>query len=365
MDERERRWRLVLGGEEKLEGQDGRVDAALEAVYGAGRRGGLKGSAPQVARWLGEIREFFPASVVTVLQRDAVERLDLAQLLAEPELLDAVEADVQLVGTLLALGTVLPDRARESARAVVRKVVREVEERLAEKTRSLVGGAADRAARRQRPRRAADIDWDGTIRANLRHYLPDRGTIIPERLVGHGRTRQGTRREVVLCVDQSGSMASSVVYAGIFGSVLASIGSLRTSFVAFDTAVADLTGELHDPVGLLFGTSLGGGTDIGRALAYARGLITRPAESVVVLISDLFEGAPREEMLRRAAAMTRDGIRMIVLLALSDDGTPAYDHENAAALAALGIPAFGCTPDRFPDLIAAALEGGDLSAFAP
>ena len=381
-EERMRRWRLVLGGADDgtgtaLGGDDARVDAALSALYDSdkadggggtragGRRGsGLGASAPRVARWLGDIRTFFPVSVVQVMQKDAIERLGLTRLLLEPEMLDAVEPDVRLVGTLLSLSRVIPEQARESARAVVRAVTRDLERRLAQRTRSAVAGALNRASRTSRPRRPADIDWDRTIRANLRNYQPSHRTIVPERLVGYARKQQAVARDVILCLDQSGSMASSVVYAGVFGAVLASIGSLRTSVVAFDTAVADLTGLLSDPVDVLFGTQLGGGTDINRAVAYCQQLITRPASTIFVLVSDLYEGGNRDEMLHRIADMTAAGTQVISLLALSDDGAPSYDHDNAAALAELGVPAFACTPDSFPELMAAAIERRDLAEWA-
>lgn len=368
---------MVLGGGEAdgtgcgLQGDDAAMDSALAAVYGeqqgggqGGRGAGLGASAPRVARWLGDIRSYFPSTVVQVMQKDAIERLDLTRLLLEPEMLEAVEPDVHLVGTLLALNRVMPDQARESARAVVRKVVTDLERRLAQKTRTAVTGALDRSARTHRPKRVADIDWDRTIRANLKNYLPEKNTVVPSRLVGYARRQRAVQREVVLCIDQSGSMAASVVYSSVFGAVLASMRSLKTSLVVFDTAVVDLTDQLHDPVELLFGTQLGGGTDINRAIAYGQGLITRPAESVFVLISDLYEGGVRQEMLRRVAAMTQAGVQVIVLLALSDEGAPFYDHENAAALAALGVPAFACTPDAFPDLMAAAIERRDIAQWA-
>ncbi|GAB3145186.1 VWA domain-containing protein [Microbispora hainanensis] len=359
-EERLRRWRLVLGGaaEGTLEGADARMDVALTALYDAQeqRGAGLGASAPRVARWLGDIRECFPTGVVQVMQKDAIERLDLTRLLLEPEMLEAVEPDVHLVGTLLSLSRLMPERARESARAVVRTVVRELEARLTRRTLTAVSGALDRSARTHRPRRTAEVDWNRTIRANLRNYLPERRTVVPSRLVGYARGQRAVRREVVLAVDQSGSMAASVVYAGVFAAVLASMRSLKTSFVAFDTAVADLTDRLHDPVEVLFGTQLGGGTDINRAVAYCERLVTRPADTIFLLISDLYEGGPREEMLRRMAAMSAAGVQVIVLLALSDEGTPQYDHDNAAALAAMGVPVFACTPDAFPGLMAAAIE---------
>ncbi|GAB0106110.1 VWA domain-containing protein [Nocardia sp. JMUB6875] len=373
-----RRWRLVLGsaGEPGLGGgglgnpDDQAMDRALGALYdsggpgGSGRRsGGLGGSAPQVSRWLGDIRRYFPSTVVEVMQRDAVDRLNLTELLLEPELLEAVEPDVHLVGTLLSLNRVMPETTKATARMVVEKVVKEIERRIAAQTVAAVGGALNRAARVSRPK-LRDIDWDRTIRKNLANYLPEHRTVVPERLVGYGRKAQAVKRDVVLAIDQSGSMASSVVYASVFGAVLASMRSLRTSLVVFDTAVVDLTEKLSDPVEVLFGTQLGGGTDINRAIAYSQSLITRPADSLFVLISDLYEGGVRAEMLRRIRAMKESGVQVVVLLALSDEGAPAYDRDNAAALTALGVPAFACTPDRFPDLLAVALDRGDVQAWA-
>ncbi|HEU5327515.1 MAG: VWA domain-containing protein [Thermomicrobiales bacterium] len=379
--ERLRRWRLVLGAESacrqpgaagaageglevSLGGTDAGMDKALGALYDQTRRAGLGASSPQVARWLGDIRTYFPSSVVRVMQQDAYERLGLRQMLLEPELLETVEADVNLVATLLSLSRVIPERTKETARGVVRKVVAELERRLAQKTVQAVRGSLNRAARTSRPR-PNEIDWDRTIRANLKHYLPERGTIIPERLVGYAHhRRQAALRDIVLCVDQSGSMATSVVYSGIFGAVLASIRAVSTRMVVFDTAVVDLTEDLHDPVDILFGTRLGGGTDINRALAYCQGVITRPAQTILVLITDLYEGGNAEEMLKRAAALVTAGVQVICLLALSDRGAPIYDERHAAALARLGIPAFACTPDLFPDLMAAAIQRRDLALWA-
>lgn len=375
-DERLRRWRLVLGGEAEeetgttLAGADRSVDAALAALYDAGegesgpqRSAGLGSSAPRVARWLGDIRQYFPSTVVQVMQRDAVERLGITRMLMEPELLGAVEPDVHLVSTLLALNEVMPEETKQTARDVVGRVVAELEARLAERTRAAVTGALDRAGRTARPRHA-DIDWDRTIRANLKHFSPTLGTIVPDRLVGYARRNHSVQRDIVLAIDQSGSMAESVVYASLFGAVLGSIRTLRTSLVVFDTAVVDLTDQLDDPVDVLFGTQLGGGTDINRALAYCEELVTKPAETVLVLISDLYEGGIREEMLRRVRSLVESGVQVVALLALADSGTPSYDAENAAALAELGVPAFACTPDKFPDLMAAAIRHEDIAGWA-
>ena len=368
-DERLRRWRLVLGGPAQeglgagaLAGADRGMDETLAALYDGERSAGLGGSSPNVARWLGDIRAYFPSSAVRVMQQDALERLNLTQMLLEPEMLGQVEPDVHLVATLLTLSRVIPDKTKDTAHAVVRKVVEELERKLASPMQQAIRGSLSRATRTYRPR-ANEIDWQRTIRANLKNYQPDYGAIIAEKLVGYGHKRS-TLRDIVLCVDQSGSMASSVVYAGIFGAVLASIRAVSTRMVVFDTAVVDLTEDLQDPVDLLFGTQLGGGTDINRALAYCQQLITRPAQTIVLLITDLYEGGNTQEMLRRAGEIAESGAQVVCLLALSDKGAPSFDQRNAAALAAMGIPSFACTPDLFPDLMAAAIQKRDLGLWA-
>ena len=385
--ERLRRWRLVLGAADdagdgtdavasgvagvQLDSTDARVDAALAAVYdtrpgqrgGGGRAGGLGSSAPSVARWLGDIRRYFPVSVVQVLQRDAIDRLNLRQLLLEPEMLRAVEPDLHLVTLLVELNRLLPDTTRATARQVVAQVVAQIEQRLATRTKQAVHGALARSQRSRRPR-LSDIDWGHTIHANLRHYLPEQRTVVPERLIGYGRRQRSLSRDVIVAIDQSGSMADSVVYAAVFGAVLASMPALRTSVIGFDTAIADFTPLLHDPVEVLFGVQLGGGTDIAQAVGYCRRLVTRPADTVLVLVSDLFEGGNSSLLHQRVAALCQSGVTVVVLLALSDEGAPAYDHTQAAALAELGVPALACTPDAFPELLAAALERRDVGRWA-
>jgi Mg-chelatase subunit ChlD len=398
--ERLRRWRLVLGGPAAgvaggtsnsragrgtggpgteadgeggtagLSARDIAVDRALAAVYdappvaGTTRGSGLGGSAPSVTRWLGDIRTYFPTPVVRVLQQDALERLGLRRMLLEPELLEAVEPDIHLVSALLSLRGALPEKTRETARIVVGNLVAEIERRMAAELHRSVLGALDRAARNRRPR-LADVDWPATIRANLKHFQPGLGTIIAETLIGHARRRRvAALKDVVLVVDQSGSMASSVIYAGVMAASLASLRAVSTRLIVFGTSVADLTEQLSDPVEVLFATQIGGGTDINQAVAYAQSLVTKPSDTVMVLISDLFEGGDESALVARIKAIVDSGVTLIVLLALSDDGAPGYDHQLAATCASLGAPAFACTPEQFPDLLAAAIRKEDLTAWA-
>jgi hypothetical protein len=346
-----------------LRGDDRRIDAALGALYdrgepgtrGAGRAGGLSRSKPSVVRWLGDIRKYFPTPVVQILQRDAVERLDLRQLLLEPELLQTVEPDIHLVTLLVELNRHLPDETRATARLVIARVLADLEQRLVDHTRQAVRGALSRSARTRRPR-PGDIDWPTTITANLRHWIPEHQTVVPERLIGHGRRQRSLARDVIIAVDQSGSMADSVVYASLYGGVLAQLPALRTSFVAFDTAITDLTAYLHDPVEVLFGVQLGGGTDIANALAYCQRLVERPRDTVLFVVSDLYEGGNADVMRRRFGELVESGVHVVVLLALSDEGAPAHDHDHAAALASLGVRVLATTPEGFPAVLADALR---------
>jgi Mg-chelatase subunit ChlD len=366
-DELLRKWRLILGGPADgtgygLTAQDLQMDKALEALYDNDRRGGLGPSSPNVARWLGDIRTFFPSSVVQVMQQDALKRLNLTQMLLEKEMLQSVEPDVHLVATLMTLSRVIPDKTKDTARLVVRKVVDQLLNKLAQPTQQAIIGSLARSVRNRRPRHH-EINWPATIQKNLKHYQPAYKTIIPETKIGYGRKRNALK-DVVLCIDQSGSMGTSVVYSGIFGSVMASIPAVKTKMVVFDTAVADLTEELTDPVELLFGVQLGGGTDIHAALGYCQQIITRPLDTVLVLITDLFEGGSEEGMRKKAVELVTAGVQVVVLLALNDEGAPSYDHNNAHYFSNLGVPVFACTPDKFPDLMAAALSKQDLSQWA-
>lgn len=378
--ERGRRWQLVLGsaepppenesgGQDTGEGDGGRdreqqmspvdkgMEEALSALYGDSRGGDLSQSMPDVSRWLGDIRTYFPRDVVDVMQRDALKRMDPRRLVEEPELLAGIEPDAALAAKLLSLRKVMPPRTLETARQVVARVVDDLVRRIEYPLQQAISGRLDRATHTHRPRKAQEIDWNRTIRANLKHYRPELGTIIPERLVGFGR-RRPTLKDVILLVDTSGSMSTSVVYSGIIAAVLASLPSLNTRLIMFDTAVVDLTDRLDDPVGMLFGLRLGGGTNIDQALTYARGAITRPRDTIVVLISDLFEGGNKERMVRQVGQMLADGVQFITLLALNDQGAARYNAAVAQELADLGTPAFACTPEQFPELLGRALSGG-------
>jgi len=375
------RWRLVLGGDEAdgtnvhLSEELQQMDMTLSALYDFDNKkgfnygetkgkGGLAGSSPSVARWLGDIRKYFPQSVVNVMQNDALKHPDLKQkMMFEPEILEQTKPDVHLVATLMELGKLIPSKTKDTARRVVQKVVDELMQRLEQKTISALSGALDKSAKSMRPR-YSEINWHATIKKNLKNYLPEYKTIVPETRIGYGRKNKRALKDIVLCLDQSGSMGTSVVYSGIFGAVMSSLPNVKTRMVVFDTQVADLSEDLSDPVDLLFGVQLGGGTDINNALKYCQEQVSKPDDTILVLISDLYEGGDRKKMMQRVTELNDSGVQFICLLALNDDGSPSYDSNIAKEMTQLSIPVFACTPDLFPELMAAAIQKEDINTWA-
>lgn len=348
------------------------MDEALAAIYdetaeqtGPGpRQAGLGGSAPKLNKWLGDIRNYFKEDVVSVIQQDAIERKGLKQLLFEPEMLKNVQPNVQLVGTLLSLKGQIPERTKETARMVVRAVVEQIKLALEQKIRQAVLGALNRREHSPLPN-ASSIDWKWTIGRNLKNYNTDLKKLIPERVYFYSRAKRSNNWTVIVDMDQSGSMADSVVYGAVCGSIFASLPALETHVVAFDTEVVDLTEHCgNDPVDMLFGVQLGGGTDINKSVAYCEKFIQEPKNTLFFLITDLLEGGNQAQLIRRLGDMVESGVRVVCLLALNDSGTPCYDEQHAKKLSALGIPCFACTPQRLPELLEGALRGANLAALA-
>jgi hypothetical protein len=339
------------------------LDGALSFVYdGQGQTGGSGRSRPYLPDWLAALRDFFSHDVVALVQKDAIDRKGLTQLLFEPETLPFLERNAELVATLVAARGMIPDRAREAARQIVSEVVADLRKQLEAETRTAILGALRRD--RHSPLRVLrNLDWQRTIRSNLRGWDRERRRLVPERLHFWANQRRHHEWDVAIAVDQSGSMATSVVYSSVMAAIFASLDVLRTRVLFFDTEVVDATPLLADPVELIFSSQLGGGTDIQRAVAYVQErFIERPERTLFVLVTDLFEGGDRAPLLGRLRQLADARVKTLVLLALSDQGKPSYDHETARQIGALGIPCFGCTPRLLVRVVEKAMRGEDLTA---
>ncbi len=373
------RWRLILGSEteESFTGMGGGalsreellMDSALAAIYGGpgesfgGGGAGRGPSSPHISKWLGDLRSLFDPEIVAVVQGDAIERKGLRQLLLEPELLEDLEPDLNMASTLLMLKDQIPKKSKESARKFIRKIVEAINQMLESDVRRAVTAALNRRAHSPLPSAAA-IDFPYTIRRNLRNYNAELRTVVPERVWFFDRSSRVNRWHVILDIDQSGSMGQSILYSSVMACILASMSAVRTSVVAFDTQVTDLTELCQDPVDLLFGFQMGGGTDIAKSIAYCQGLVESPAKTLFFLISDLEEGGNRAGLLRRLEELKDAGVTVVVLLAIADGGRPYYDAQTAGRIAAMDIPCFACAPERLPELLERALKGQGLAELA-
>ncbi len=382
-EEQIRRWRLILGQESDkrfsdmggggLNAEQDLMDQALAAIYnhtdaggfgGSGRGAGNGPSNPQISRWLGDVRSLFEKELVTVIQNDAMTRCGLKQLLFEPELLENLEPDINLASTILMIKEQIPKRSKDSVRAFIKKIVEEINKLLEQDIRRAVTAAVNKRKHSPIPSAAA-LDYKMTISRNLKHYNPELRTIVPEHFYFFDRTSTTAANKwtIILDIDQSGSMGESVIYSSIISCILASMTSIKTRVVAFDTNIVDLTEKSDDPVDLLFGFQLGGGTDINKSVAYCEQFIENPSKTLFFLISDLEEGGNRAAFLRRMEEMKTSGVTVVSLLALADGGKPYYDAQMAQKIANLGIPCFGCTPQMLPTLLERALKGQSLEGF--
>lgn len=378
------RWRLILGQESDkrfsginmpaLSEEQSLMDSALAAIYNKSESGGFGGSGssgkggghgpsnPQISRWLGDVRTLFDKEIVKIIQNDAVNRCGLKQLLFEPELLENTEPDINLASTILTLKDMIPKRSKDSVRAFIKKIVEEINKRLEQDIRRAVTAAVNKRAHSPIPSAAA-LDYKMTIQRNLKHWSSELGTLVPEKFYffDRGSKTAANKWTVILDIDQSGSMGESVIYSSVVSCILASMSSLKTRVVAFDTNIVDLTDKCDDPVDLLYGFQLGGGTDIDKSIVYCQQFIENPRKTLFFLISDLEEGGNRAAFVRRMEEIKASGVTLVCLLALADHGKPYYDEHMAQKLSGMGIPCFACSPQKLPDLLGQVLRGGTLS----
>ena len=367
------RWRLVLGrfAEKNLppagmSARASRLGRALDYLYqreyaGRGvrerekREGSLDPSQLNVPQWLGEVRELFPRETVEVVQRHALERYGMTELIADPQVLEKLTPNMDLLKMVLTFRGLMKGEVLNAARRVVREVVEELKRKLESEVRRTLWGRLNRF--RHSPLRVAqNFDWRQTIRRNLKHYDIERKRLVAHELRFFSRVERRLPWDVILCVDQSGSMAGSVIHSAVMAGILSALPSLRVHLVAFDTSVVDLSGYVDDPVEVLMSVQLGGGTDIGQALAYCEGLVMNPHRTVLILVSDFAEGASPARLLATCGRLRGAGVRLLGLAALDEEANPSYDVHMAEQLAARGMEIAALTPRRLAEWLAKAIS---------
>lgn len=362
-----RRWRLVLGsyanqglGGVGLNQSDQRADRALDYLYahelsrrgmrgkGGSRKGSLDPSQITPLAWLDEVRKLFPQSVLETVQGHALDNLGMTELLNDPKILDALEPNRDLLKSLIAFKGSADPSVQEKIRQIARKVVEEILQRLKPKIERALSGRPNRF-RRSQHKSMQNFDWRATLRDNLKNYDPERKRIVADRLRFFGRSQRRLPWTIILCVDQSGSMLSSTIYAAVMAAILAGLPSLTIKLIVFDTAVVDLSDQIDDPVSVLMAVQLGGGTNIGQAVAYCERLVVQPTRTVFVLLSDFEEGGPVSPLIAAVRRMASARVVMLGLAALDEDARPEYERATAERLVSAGMKVAALTPDRFAD----------------
>ena len=361
------RWRLVLGeagnavvGADGLSAEAAARDAALDWLYQRDgdldrrdvRRGaGHEGSVLTTVDWLDDIHRLFPKETIERLERDAVERYEIHEVVTDPAVLERIEPNPTLLKAVLRTKHLMNPEVLRLARRIVEQVVRDLMEKMATEVRSSFSGAKSR--RPSRLKRASSFDFRRTIADNLRHYRPEERRLYVETPHFFSRTRRQLERwQIILVVDQSGSMVGSVIHSAVTAACLWSLPGVRTHLVAFDTEVVDLTGDVDDPVELLLKVQLGGGTDIAKAVAYAATLIEQPRRTILAVITDFYEGGDPSWLVRTVKGLAEQGTHVLGLAALDEEANPEYDRALAQRLADVGAPVGAMTPGELAGFLA-------------
>jgi Mg-chelatase subunit ChlD len=368
------RWRLILGksAEEHCITCEGdaecqRIEQLIGFVFGeqqgdgaesraTGRQGGSGGSQLTIPEWVDAVADLFPHHAKEVLQRELVSRRGISELLEKPELLEKVEPNLDLVKTLLTHKDLLNPKTRVLARKIIEKVVQQLKEKMKVQVEQAITGAIRRD--RHSPRRIyRNLDWKTTVRRNLKNYDRGREQVLVDRLYFFAAERKKRPWHVIVTVDQSGSMLDSAIFSAVMASIFAELPAVRTSLVLFDTQVVDLSEQVGQPVDVLLSIQLGGGTDITKALQYDQQLVREPGRTIVVLITDFYEGRDERDLIREVRAMSESGIRMIGLGALGYDCRPAYNRSTAGKLRKAGMDILVCTPEKLAECMGQIIRG--------
>lgn len=359
------RWRLVLGkyaadqigfssGELQYMEMEDVLDYLYAREYGEEqevrkeRRGGQEGSALTVPSWIERIRKLFPKQTVEIMERHALEKYGMTELLTDPEVLCRLEPNKELLKTILSLKHMMKGEVLALAREIARKVADELTKKMEQELKKSFFGLLDRTSSSP-VKSARNLDIKKTIRMNLKNYDTDREQLVLKQVYFHSRMKRYHRWRVIICVDESGSMLDSVIHSAVMAGIFARLPMLDTRLVIFDTSVVDLSGHVEDPVETLMSIQLGGGTNIAGALSYCEGLIEFPYRTMVVLVSDLYEGGGYQNLYGISRGIVESGAKLVVLTALDMNANPNYDRNAAAMLASLGAHVGAMTPEQLAE----------------
>ncbi|MEZ4299653.1 MAG: VWA domain-containing protein [Polyangiaceae bacterium] len=332
------------------------ADAALDFLFEEDRGGGEGSSNLTVPRWIDAVNELFPRQAREVMERELIQRKGIRKLLEQPDLLERIEPNVDLVKTLLTHRDLLTPKTRVLARKVIDSVVQQLKKKLEVRVEQAIVGAIRRD--KHSPRRVfRNLDLRTTLRRNLKNWNDERQKLLIDRVFFFAAEKKKRPWHIIVCVDQSGSMLESAIFSAVMASIFAELPGIKTSLVLFDTQIVDLSDKVGEPVDVLLSVQLGGGTDITRAVDYCATLVREPARTILVLITDFYEGRPEQDLLRAVRRLADANVRLVGLGALGYDAQPQYNRQTAGKLRKEGMDILVCTPERLADAMGKIIAG--------
>ncbi len=363
------RWRLVLGGLSGQQLQFGgtareiqrfeNMEQLLDYLYANAqgedvrtndRRGGMGASALSAAEWITKVRKLFPKETTDVLEKHALEEFKMTELITDKKVLEKLEPDMDLLKSILQLKHLMKGEVLEAAKKIAEKVAEQLREKLENSIRRSILGRIDRNSSSP-VHSARNLDIKKTIRRNLKHYDTESGQLVLQDVYFSDRVKKYSTWRVIIAIDESGSMMGTVIYSAVMAQILSHLPFADIKLVIFDTSVVDLSGEAEDPAQVLMSVQLGGGTDIGKALRYCEGLIETPHRTCVLVVTDLYEGAPEKYLLNTSRSILESGAKLNFLTALDEEANPAYDRNLGQKLADMGAFVGAMTPEQLGDYI--------------
>jgi len=351
-----------VGGKSRIPRQTGfnkdklmQMDETLDLVYGETqdqrRTAGLGPSNLSIPDWIENVKDFFPTDAKEVLEKDLIERSDIKDIIANPELFEKVEPSLEMVKTIISLKNLLPNEVKDVARNVVRKVVENLKDKFKDDVERHIIGAIKRDM--HTPIKVfRNIDWKDSIRRNLKHYDPKTKKVIMAEPRFYCAEKKKKPWQIVILIDESGSMTNSIIYSVVIASIFATLPAVHTNLIIFDTQVVDLSDKIDDPVEVLMTVQLGGGTNIARAVQYGQSLIKNPKKTIMVIISDFYEGGGYARLTNTLKKVLEGQTKILGIAALDYNNEPMFDRKYAKFMNTLGIDVLASTPNNLPEIIA-------------
>lgn len=357
------RWRLILGefADEDLPVSDSNkeIDGALSFLYDneyseernmRSKKGGRGASVMDIPAWLKKVKKLFPKKTCEIMQKHALNKYGMTEMLTNPEVLKEIEPDMDLLKKLLSFRNVMPENVKAMAYSIIEQVINDLKKSLEVKVRkSFYGKKLPYSS--NAPKVYRNFSFKRTVERNLKNYSPEYKTIIPQRLYFDANIRKYNPWNIIILVDESGSMSDSVIYSAVMASIFSKLPFISIKLVIFDTNIVDLSDYISDPVETLMKVQLGGGTDIYKALCYAQKIMTAPQKSIVILISDLYDNKDYRFMYSCCADIVEAGAKFFVLPALDYSASPCYDKRAGEGMAKRGAEVCAVTPEGLAEWI--------------